>query len=82
MSPADLSLLMLSFSGTYSQNSQKMRATNILFHDFKISNITFRETQSLIKAQKPDATFGEISKIVASMWDALGDEEKTVRAIN
>ncbi|CBY38238.1 unnamed protein product, partial [Oikopleura dioica] len=38
----------------------------------------FRETQSLIKAQKPDATFGEISKIVASMWDALGDEEKTI----
>ncbi|CAG5113217.1 Oidioi.mRNA.OKI2018_I69.chr2.g7342.t1.cds [Oikopleura dioica] len=38
----------------------------------------FRETQSLIKGQKPEATFGEISKIVASMWDALGDEEKTV----
>ena len=39
----------------------------------------FRETQSIIKVQKPDATFGEISKIVASMWDGLGDDEKTVR---
>merc|ERR1712157_465781 len=38
----------------------------------------FRETQSIIKSQKTDATFGEISKIVASMWDGLGENEKTV----
>lgn len=44
-----------------------------------ISKLIFRETQSLIKSQKPDATFGEISKIVASMWDGLGDTEKTVK---
>ena len=36
------------------------------------------ETQSIIKSQKTDATFGEISKIVASMWDGLGESEKTV----
>ena len=41
--------------------------------------ICFSETQSIIKSQKTDATFGEISKIVASMWDGLGENEKTVR---
>ena len=40
--------------------------------------IYFSETQSIIKSQKTDATFGEISKIVASMWDGLGENEKTV----
>lgn len=63
---------------------------NITVHtsDFSVNNVIypslhlfsiFRETQSIIKVQKPDATFGEISKIVASMWDGLGDHEKTVR---
>ncbi|KAF1383290.1 hypothetical protein PFLUV_G00130320 [Perca fluviatilis] len=36
----------------------------------------FRDTQANIKAQNPNATFGEVSKIVASMWDGLGEEEK------
>ncbi|XP_077954981.1 thymocyte selection-associated high mobility group box protein TOX isoform X3 [Gasterosteus aculeatus] len=36
----------------------------------------FRDTQANIKAQNPNATFGEVSKIVASMWDGLGEVEK------
>ncbi|PAA56681.1 hypothetical protein BOX15_Mlig006324g1 [Macrostomum lignano] len=36
----------------------------------------FRDTQSKIKAKKPDASFGEISKLVASMWDNLDQEDK------
>ncbi|XP_030259048.1 thymocyte selection-associated high mobility group box protein TOX isoform X2 [Sparus aurata] len=36
----------------------------------------FRDTQANIKAQNPNATFGEVSKIVASMWDSLGEEQK------
>uniref|UniRef100_A0A8D0B1P0 HMG box domain-containing protein n=1 Tax=Sander lucioperca TaxID=283035 RepID=A0A8D0B1P0_SANLU len=36
------------------------------------------DTQANIKAQNPNATFGEVSKIVASMWDGLGEEEKQV----
>ncbi|KAJ8272529.1 hypothetical protein GJAV_G00090260 [Gymnothorax javanicus] len=36
----------------------------------------FRDTQASIKGQKPGATFGEVSKIVASTWDSLGEEEK------
>lgn len=39
----------------------------------------FRDTQANIKAQNPNATFGEVSKIVASMWDGLAEEEKQVR---
>ncbi|VDK66880.1 unnamed protein product [Anisakis simplex] len=31
----------------------------------------FRDTQAAIKGRTPNATFGEVSKIVASMWDAL-----------
>ncbi|KAJ3593066.1 hypothetical protein NHX12_005403 [Muraenolepis orangiensis] len=38
----------------------------------------FRDTQAAIKSQNPNATFGEVSKIVASMWDGLGEEQKQV----
>lgn len=39
----------------------------------------FRDTQAAIKGQNPNATFGDVSKIVASMWDTLGEEQKQVR---
>ena len=42
----------------------------------------FRDTQAQIKNQNPAATFGEVSKIVASMWDSLNDDVKQVRAKN
>ncbi|KAM4728453.1 TOX high mobility group box family member 4 [Anableps anableps] len=38
----------------------------------------FRDTQSAIKGQNPNASFGEVSKIVASMWDSLADDQKQV----
>ncbi|XP_061619334.1 TOX high mobility group box family member 4b isoform X1 [Phyllopteryx taeniolatus] len=38
----------------------------------------FRDTQAAIKGQNPKATIGEVSKIVASMWDSLGKEQKQV----
>ncbi|XP_077412312.1 epidermal Langerhans cell protein LCP1-like isoform X2 [Vanacampus margaritifer] len=38
----------------------------------------FRDTQAAIKGQNPNATFGEVSKIVASMWDSLAEEQKQV----
>ena len=40
--------------------------------------LLFRDTQAAIKGQNPNATFGEVSKIVASMWDSLGEEQKQV----
>lgn len=40
----------------------------------------FRDTQAAIKGQNPNATFGDVSKIVASMWDGLGEEQKQVRS--
>ncbi|XP_028355610.1 TOX high mobility group box family member 2 isoform X1 [Physeter macrocephalus] len=36
----------------------------------------FRDTQAAIKGQNPSATFGDVSKIVASMWDSLGEGQK------
>jgi hypothetical protein len=39
----------------------------------------FRDTQAAIKGQNPNASFGEVSKIVASMWDALDADSKNVR---
>ncbi|XP_072569661.1 TOX high mobility group box family member 2-like isoform X2 [Paramormyrops kingsleyae] len=36
----------------------------------------FRDTQAAIKGQNPNATFGDVSKIVASMWDGLAEEQK------
>ncbi|XP_058063371.1 TOX high mobility group box family member 4 [Anopheles bellator] len=38
----------------------------------------FRDTQAAIKGQTPNASFGEVSKIVASMWDVLALEHKNV----
>ena len=38
----------------------------------------FRDTQAAIKSSNPNATFGDVSKIVASMWDSLGEEAKQV----
>ncbi|CAD7675485.1 unnamed protein product [Nyctereutes procyonoides] len=38
----------------------------------------FRDTQAALKGQNPKATFGKVSKIVASMWDSLGEEQKQV----
>ncbi|KAF0298484.1 TOX high mobility group box family member 3 [Amphibalanus amphitrite] len=38
----------------------------------------FRDTQAAIKGQNPNASFGEVSKIVASMWDALNTDDKNV----
>ncbi|XP_069020458.1 TOX high mobility group box family member 4 [Embiotoca jacksoni] len=38
----------------------------------------FRDTQAAIKGQNPNASFGEVSKIVASMWDSLAEEQKHV----
>ena len=40
----------------------------------------FRDTQAAIKGQNPNASFGEVSKIVASMWDSLDVESKHVSA--
>ncbi|KAM7357179.1 uncharacterized protein ACRADG_002654 [Cochliomyia hominivorax] len=38
----------------------------------------FRDTVSAIKQQNPTCSFPELSKIVASMWDALDDVHKAV----
>lgn len=38
----------------------------------------FRDTQAAIKGGNPSASFGEVSKIVASMWDSLDPDTKNV----
>ncbi|RWS26563.1 TOX high mobility group box family member 4-like isoform X7 [Leptotrombidium deliense] len=38
----------------------------------------FREKQTEIKSKNPDASFGEVSKIVASEWDSLPNETKVI----
>jgi len=42
-------------------------------------SLFFRDAQSTIKAQNQQATFGEVSRIVATMWDSLEQDEKEVR---
>ena len=36
----------------------------------------FRDTQAQIKSRSPAATFGEVSKMVASLWDSLDPDSK------
>ncbi|RWS06827.1 hypothetical protein B4U79_08817 [Dinothrombium tinctorium] len=38
----------------------------------------FREKQTEIKSKNPDASFGEVSKIVASEWESLPNETKVI----
>ena len=38
----------------------------------------FRDTQAAIKGENPNASFGDVSKIVASMWDNLEPDAKAV----
>lgn len=63
--------------------------TNLLILFFSISYfhlhrpvsayaLFFRDTQAAIKGQNPNASFGEVSKIVASMWDVLETNHKNV----
>ncbi len=42
----------------------------------------FRDTQAAIKGQNPNASFGEVSKLVASMWDNLDAEQKGVSTLS
>ncbi|VDL63215.1 unnamed protein product [Nippostrongylus brasiliensis] len=41
----------------------------------------FRERQIFAKKSFPNATFGDISRIVAAEWDALGKNERDVSVI-
>lgn len=51
---------------------------SIFFRPVSAYALFFRDTQAAIKGQNPNASFGEVSKIVASMWDALDSEHKNV----
>lgn len=60
---------------------QEFSCVNIIIHDFRPVSayaLFFRDTQAAIKGQNPNATFGEVSKIVASMWESLDPEHKNV----
>lgn len=45
-------------------------------------SLFFRNAQAAIKCRNPSATFGDVSKIVASMWDGLDDQVKNVHINN
>ena len=51
---------------------------NFHFRPVSAYAMFFRDTQAAIKGQNPAATFGDISKIVAAMWDNLDDKTKAV----
>lgn len=53
----------------------------IIFRPVSAYALFFRDTQAVIKGKHPNASFGEVSKIVASMWDALELEHKNVNII-
>ncbi|XP_017793160.1 PREDICTED: TOX high mobility group box family member 3-like [Habropoda laboriosa] len=61
-----------------SQKKKKKRDPNEPQKPVSAYALFFRDTQAAIKGQNPNASFGEVSKIVASMWDALDTEHKNV----
>lgn len=50
----------------------------IVYRPVSAYALFFRDTQAAIKGQNPNTSFGEVSKIVASMWDGLDAEQKKV----
>uniref|UniRef100_G1MU89 HMG box domain-containing protein n=1 Tax=Meleagris gallopavo TaxID=9103 RepID=G1MU89_MELGA len=59
-----------------SQKKKKKKDPNEPQKPVSAYALFFRDTQAAIKGQNPNATFGDVSKIVASMWDGLGEEQK------
>uniref|UniRef100_A0A2L2Y665 TOX high mobility group box family member 3 n=1 Tax=Parasteatoda tepidariorum TaxID=114398 RepID=A0A2L2Y665_PARTP len=58
------------------QKKKKKRDPNEPQKPVSAYALFFRDTQAAIKGQSPNASFGEVSKIVASMWDSLDVERK------
>ncbi|KXJ73481.1 hypothetical protein RP20_CCG015754 [Aedes albopictus] len=52
------------------------RSGHVVYRPVSAYALFFRDTQAAIKGQSPNASFGEVSKIVASMWDVLATEHK------
>lgn len=52
-----------------------------IFRPVSAYALFFRDTQAAIKGQNPNASFGEVSKIVASMWEGLDPDHKDVSNI-
>ncbi|KFQ57379.1 TOX high mobility group box family member 2, partial [Nestor notabilis] len=63
-----------------SQKKKKKKDPNEPQKPVSAYALFFRDTQAAIKGQNPNATFGDVSKIVASMWDSLGEEQKQTSA--
>ncbi|XP_046680610.1 TOX high mobility group box family member 4-like [Homalodisca vitripennis] len=75
--PADTSLAKIQ-KKPKAQKKKKKRDPNEPQKPVSAYALFFRDTQAAIKGQNPNASFGEVSKIVASMWDALDTEHKNV----
>lgn len=60
------------------QKKKKKRDPNEPQKPVSAYALFFRDTQAAIKGQNPNASFGEVSKIVASMWDSLDIEHKNI----
>ncbi|CAL1297630.1 unnamed protein product [Larinioides sclopetarius] len=58
------------------QKKKKKRDPNEPQKPVSAYALFFRDTQAAIKGQTPNASFGEVSKIVASMWDSLDADRK------
>ncbi|XP_063757090.1 TOX high mobility group box family member 4b isoform X6 [Eleginops maclovinus] len=65
-------------AGGKKEKEKKKKDPNVPQKPVSAYALFFKDTQAAIKGQNPNATFGDVSKIVASMWDSLGEEQKQV----
>lgn len=70
-------IVLISFHFLIRETNYKVNLKNIS-RPVSAYALFFRDTQAAIKGQNPNASFGEVSKIVASMWDGLDSEHKSV----
>ena len=53
----------------------------LFFRPMTAYMLFFRDTYTAVKNTHPLASFGDVSKIAAGMWDSLDDKTKEVRFI-
>jgi hypothetical protein len=69
--------LLIESHGVFNKHDVKF-SFHYLYRPVSAYALFFRDTQAAIKTRNPSASFGEVSKIVASMWDGLDDDNKGV----